>query len=556
MKKTAYLALIFLAFIGCREEAPPASEPESQPETVTPRINSARVYTGEAVQKADFTGTETQKQIRIENLDGHSVFIVKVNTSDIGASYKSTGFAYPVTETLNLQKAAPLRRRAAVPRTAAEGGKIPLYDHPSAREFNRNPPPIPPASSERFVSVTAPQLAVKGEAKQFWVQNKNSVWQKIPATLYGVSSHSNVWIANEAFSAASNTSGDNKLTPTQAQSLADKFETIYGYETALFGYEYGGGGSSPAGGVDGDTRIQILVYDIDYDADAEQDSFVLGYFWSKDFFDQTYLDRYNLKTNKAEIFYLDSWAMDAVPELIYSTLVHEFQHMINFNQKYIKNGKSSSTWYDEMLSMLAEDMISPLIGISSANAHHPINTRIPYFLGGYNAFGVTQWSEEYPLFSYGTAYAFGAYLARNYGGPKLIKEIARNSNVDASSITAALSSRGADFTQALKKYGEALVYSGTHKTESTASFDNTVSDNIYAFNAFDIWNIKNIYAGAENIPKNYQGALIWSLDWLFDMPGNSLILQSLDSWQGVTGSLDILVSKPENPAVDIYIMIR
>jgi hypothetical protein len=41
--------------------------------------------------------------------------------------------------------------------------------------------------------------------------------------------------------------------------------------------------------------------------------------------------------------------------------------MINFNVKYVTHGVSSDPWYNEMLSKMAEDIISPLIGVGASN---------------------------------------------------------------------------------------------------------------------------------------------------------------------------------------------
>jgi hypothetical protein len=66
--------------------------------------------------------------------------------------------------------------------------------------------------------------------------------------------------------------------------------------------------------------------------------------------------------------------------------------MINFNMKFVKHGKSSASWYNEMLSVMAEDVISPLIGVESTNYYHPIRRRIPTFLGSYYQVGITAWN--------------------------------------------------------------------------------------------------------------------------------------------------------------------
>jgi hypothetical protein len=256
----------------------------------------------------------------------------------------------------------------------------------------------------------------------FWVEsyyNSRTFVQK-QATLRATGQYGNIWIMDENYGSGSSS---KKITTTQAQTLAAKFDSIYPIETNLLGYEYGGepGGN---GGKDGDPKIQILIYDIDA---------VAGFFWGKDFYEQSQLSP--TKTNLAEIFYIDASQVNDVPEYIYSALFHEFQHMINFNMKSVKHNRSSESWYNEMLSVMAEDVISPLIGIGPANSGHPIRSRIPTFLNNYHLVGMSEWVTLSSA-SYAKGFAFGAYLMRNYGGANLLKEMLANNSTNIDSVTA------------------------------------------------------------------------------------------------------------------------
>ncbi|MDD6655322.1 MAG: hypothetical protein PUE59_09880 [Treponema sp.] len=132
-------------------------------------------------------------------------------------------------------------------------------------------------------------------------------------------------------------------------------------------------------------------------------------------------------------------------------MFHEFQHLENFVNKVVLSSKkhSVSTWYNEMLSMLSEDIFTDLLGIALENA--PAN-RLNFF-NAYYPLGFYQWRSESNYFpsgdvyiSYANSYAFGAYLLRNFGGIKLIKEICQNDFVDEESITKALKSLGKNLT--------------------------------------------------------------------------------------------------------------
>jgi hypothetical protein len=328
--------------------------------------------------------------------------------------------------------------------------------------------------------------------------------------------------------------------------LRDKFDIIYPVETNLFGYEFGGGlpSSDPNyGGRDGDPRIQIFVYKTELQN-------LGGYFWMKDYFSQAALgNSYPIKTNYAEIFYLNSYLLDQInPGFIYSALAHEFQHMINFNMKKIRQGLNSITWYDEMLSMLAEDLMNPFIGIEPADSGHPIQQRMPSFLATYNDYGLEQWVDGTALV-YPKNYAFGAYLLRNYGGPLLLQKMMANNSVNTASINAALAeiTPGMNFQGALDRYGEALVYSGT--AQDIISFNRTVTQAIngttYKLSPIDIWNMTR-NPGPNKGPKTYTP--------LEDVKGYSVHLQRIA--QGVNGNLSVTLTKPVSPSIDLYVMTR
>ncbi|MDR0721979.1 MAG: hypothetical protein LBF75_04165 [Treponema sp.] len=574
-------ALSIPVLLGCPPMDTSSTPDPTQPSNsilhiIIPQVDSENVYTGQAVQKITFT--HATEDMTLTQVKGHSLFLIKVNSSPNQVAARNTGHGYPPESAASQavgsfpQGTLPLTSLRESGRFVLGNHTITRYDHPGAQAFTRNLPslgiPGPRPNETRYGGISASVFATAslGATKDFWVEDKYSTWIPISAVLRAASTHSKVWVAEGHYSTTSDPK-DNKLTQAQAQAIADKFDQIYQYEPPLFGYEYGGGLPSTDpnyGGVDGDPAVHILVYDIAYDYSSSQPSGVFGFFWAKDWYDQATLDSYQstLKTNQGELFYIDTFFADAYPEAIYSTLAHEFQHMIHFNTKSRQQGKSSETWYDEMLSLLAEDVIAPKIGILVTNKYHPISSRIPTFLDGYNTAGITQWlSGDEVLISYANVYAFGAYLVRNYGGANLIKTIMENDTTNIPSLNKALqASAQISFVQALGGYGEAFIYSGAHKG-GRLSFDTTVTKEIqgipYTFTGFDLWTIPDAWQGYASIPDDHTGPLIWDGAYRFDMPGYSVIVQSLEEWQQVrTDTVHIQFQKPSNPSIDMYLMIR
>ncbi|MDR2371204.1 MAG: hypothetical protein LBD71_06965 [Treponema sp.] len=507
-------------------------------------------------------------------LNNQSLFLVKVNRSDYNVGYNYTGSASSVGDLSGGRSAVP---GALVPRES--GGEISAdpagldagetfvrREHERSQKFNSNPPPLPaetllPRRPRAFPPVV-------GDPRDFHVEDSNGNFTSVVSTtLKAQSSKANVWIADDNFDNSSSANDDQKLTMAQAEALADKFNTAYNLVTNVFGYEYGAAYGQPLGGKDGDERIQILVYDIDYDYSSTQTSGTFGYFWNKDFYTQTELDSAglsNIKTNDAEIMYIDAHFTDCAPDMIYSTLIHEFQHMIHFNEKYVRRGKRSETWYNEMLSMLAEDMIAPMIGVTGPN-NLPMG-RFPWFIRGYSE-GISRWlSGSDVYFSYANAYAFGAYLARNLGGPALVEAMAKNNYVNKDSISAALAAVSPapdvkNFDRALYRFAETLVYNGAPAGRFSfgRAASGVIGGNTYTFNGINIrnWNNSNIYSPADVvINAGGPGPLIFSLKYLFGMPPNSVLVQSRPEWQNFTGVLTVTFTLPLNPFIDQYLLIR
>ncbi|MDR1618106.1 MAG: hypothetical protein LBS06_03545, partial [Treponema sp.] len=421
------------------------------------------------VHKIDF-GSDSTKTVTLSDMNGHSVFLVKVNKGDVNTTAADSG-GVDGPAGLPLTSMAP---SFAPSSNAAGSGSGPLFvDHPAAMEFNANPPPITAAMRREARNIARSGMAAAlplppavGATGTFWVEKVygQGEWIQKQATLHAAGAHGNVWVMGDAYSASDGGTSDLKITTAQAEAMAQKFDLIYPAETKLIGYEYGGDPDDLAayGGKDGDLKVQILVYD--FMGGTGGSSGAAGFFWAKDFYTNEQLQILGYKSNLAEIFYLDVESVDLSPDYMYSALVHEFQHMINFNQKSVLNSKSSPSWYNEMLSLMAEDVISPLIGIGPDNSGHPIKTRTGTFLASYNTQGIAEW-VTLSLASYAKGFAFGAYLMRNWGGAELLGKILANDSVGIPSITAALDEiePGMTFEKAVQRYGEALIFSGAAK---------------------------------------------------------------------------------------------
>lgn len=301
-----------------------------------------------------------------------------------------------------------------------------------------------------------------GKSKEIWVDCDKTLdkYSQKNATLRAIGEDSSgnpvclVWVVKENFTTS--TSKGEMVNQTLAQNLADTFALHYAHERAVFGKEWNylfdkSDDIDYSNISDTGSLVNIVIYDIgnDYDGndsvknheDPKNECGVAGYFYAKDYYKNNikYGDDRNY-SNAGKYFYIDAaycnysgtenntsyyrGNSDKVSDSVISTLFHEFQHMINFGQKTIY-GTDVEHWYNEMLSMLAEDMMQEQLGISDEDS--PKGTRLPAFNQYYYLSGIDEYREdEYSIVSYSTAYTFGAWLAREFGGPEFVSRISRN----------------------------------------------------------------------------------------------------------------------------------
>lgn len=239
------------------------------------------------------------------------------------------------------------------------------------------------------------------------------------------------------------------------KTIAEKFDLIFKKETNICGKNYLD--SYPAIYItpDENSKIDILIYDINGDGEINSNgqSGIVGYFSPNDFY---YNNSYS---NKREVFYIDSYWLKDNPEEVFSTLAHEFNHMLNFVNKTCKYGIVYDTWFTEMLAMCAEDLLQDTLDLPD---YYSPKNRLDYF-NIYSYYGfIDPWESNVSLvqlIGYANTYAFGAYLLRNYGGAELFYELATNSYVDSAAISQALTKSGysEDFESVVRKFHEVFL---------------------------------------------------------------------------------------------------
>lgn len=361
-------------------------------------------------------------------------------------------------------------------------------------EHNENYGPVYAAPSSRAVSTDSVNYTdfTKGYRRNFWADTDISSsisYEQKPFTLRARNSSCLVWVADYCYSAA--LSSGSKVTTAIAESIADTFaehcdfeRKVFGTESSMMIDEYNYASIDMASESDTGTLVNILLYDIGDDYSSSNASGVIGYFSSKDYYVRRLSADGNTKplrySNEGKFFYIDApfcnydssatgsykfGGTGGVSQTVISTLFHEFQHMINFGNKVIEGGVSDNpSWHNEMLSMLAEDLMAQQLGLDAKE--NVAANRIPLFNRAYYNSGLTEYLKDTgkSIYSYSTAYAFGAWIAREYDGPDFIENMNKNAKTGMDSITDAIYATTGKSVSPLvlyKKFIQACVYRNT-----------------------------------------------------------------------------------------------
>lgn len=367
------------------------------------------------------------------------------------------------------------------------------------------------ASSARSASVSS-GTAISGkvgETKRIYVDNNTNIstFVQKSATLRAVGTYCYVWVVDDFYSS---TAGENKVDSAIAQEYADAFDKMYPMITNVFGkesdkiyYYYDDDWRNMENYSSTGTKINIVVYDIgnDYSLSENQQCGIVGYFYAKDYI-YNYLEK-GVTSNNGKYFYIDSGYANSNFDTTISTLAHEFQHMVNYNQKTVSHNLTSGQWFNEMLSMLCEDMMQEHLGIKDEDSP---KARTKVFNAYYYCSGISEYNSKNQICSYATAFSFGSFIARNFGGAELVQKISQNSLVDNDSITNAVNSlNGTKYTydDLFEKYLLALFGNSTYTHNKDA--DCTLKYNLgdYSSNSYEYpMTAYNIFDSEYSFPVN------------------------------------------------------
>ncbi len=384
-----------------------------------------------------------------------------------------------------------------------------VFDNSYIIDCLKNAEKYPEASSDdvsllkaSFTVSPVPSLedVVKGGSYNFYI-NDTLVNNKIDLTvntestfvLKEIGETCKIWFRNSTQGKEEPAISDDQFT-----ALASSLDSIFHKEMSIFGSNVISSYPNEFIQASAGTKLNVLIYDIGGDKVPSSETATYGGFFApKDLYNSDSIqitDANNqtktIKPNKCECIHIDSYLlkkdMDDNKKTTTSTIVHETQHLLHFINKTIKIQTESNTWYNEMLSLSAEDIFQTQLGLSDSES--PKN-RLSTFNAKYYD-GFKNWrTGDAILYSYANVYAFGAFLMRNYGGVNLINKIANNNSLNEDSITEALHALNynEDFTSVLKKFGEVIIYPrNTAKANLYKTVNQSFEGTNYSLTAIDL----------------------------------------------------------------------
>ena len=470
------------------------------------KANDGKLDSNEATVSVDITSTNIHitENYKVIPLGSNTTINKKIyldsSAKNLYLVFSNKGDTNSSTATVSHNANVAVRRENVI--VGNKEDKSIKYPPNYITDFNKKSTKSLIKNSGRNLNIVATPKSnlVVGDTHTFYLSTDKSV--STEATLKSVISNVdtnvgtrtlNVWVSNDSFG-----SGCPKatcVTQTMVDELADRFlksgsnNDIYDWVTNIYGSEWGSLASSKYSNVISQTdTIDILLTDIDQD--NRTSGGVVGYFWSKD----NFLTSQYSGSNERIMFYADSVMFantsngDYWQKILYSTLAHELQHMINFYQKNIVYTSGCETWLNEMMSVSTEDLLTTKLEHDgaravkytdgTAGASGNTNGRFPIFNKN-NDITLTNWNQTSDVLNdYSKVSSFGAFLLRNYGGAELMHNIMDNNFSDENAIIDAVkTTTGKDvtFVNILQEWGIAVMLS---------SIDNLVNAPQYNFGDF------------------------------------------------------------------------
>lgn len=276
---------------------------------------------------------------------------------------------------------------------------------------NRTAPTLP----------AAPALAI-GAERTFFAPDFRSMQQyTVSAVLRGIGSFCYIFVEEAEWNA--------RVTPRTVQAIIRAFDNatpanpqqgIYPTLTKFFGVPPD---------IDGNGKVILLLLNIQDARGA--DHYTAGFFNPADqhqgLLRNPGFRGFPIRSNEAEILYIDTQPLNPNSEKAHNVIAHEFQHLLNWH-----HDPREATWVDEGCAEYASFLCGySLLEHVAAFEKMPSVSLVTWPTGDANS-----------LPHYGAAFLWMLYLHEQYGGIGTLIEIVQNRGTSLTGVSDALASRG------------------------------------------------------------------------------------------------------------------
>lgn len=457
----------------------------------------------------------------IQHIDTPKDFIFRLNNLDA----KDVFFVFSNQNTNNSTPLPQLQRNVentnkAVRSTSFSEATFIVSGKPSITDFNNNPFKQPademgrPQYQQHLAS--KPEKLILGSSEILYDDLGKPQMSTVRKVITANGKNLYVWVADNCW--GSDSEKKHIVTQEMVDAFAPKFlnegadNDIYEWVTNAIGQPWGKTRYREL--IPETDDIHIWLTDIDND-NKTSGTITLGYYYSRD----NFLKYQYSKSNEKLLFTIDAvlfakpsfgpWNVtDYWPQQMISTLAHEFTHMIYFYQNNVLNNQEGNTAINEMSAQCVEDLVANKIladgprGVQYATSNSGesanSNGRLPLY-NSYNDYNLLNWSsnKDEVLVNYSKTYALGAYLMRNYGGAKFLRELIQNKATGVNSIVAAVNANGGavqNFGEILQRFAAANLLSDKNTSTAKYKFNtgawstSTINGTTYELGSINLYN--------------------------------------------------------------------
>ena len=149
---------------------------------------------------------------------------------------------------------------------------------------------------------------------------------------------------------------DESYNSSSLDLVCNEFEKNYAKEKSIYGNH-----------TDVDNNGKIIILFLDLNPESGNGSILNGYFNPADLIDG--------QGNNADMLYMDLGGLNNNPYYMAGTILHELQHLINYNVNVLENGTEMDVWLNEALS----ESTSVLFNSTTVNSRNKEFNNINYY---------------------------------------------------------------------------------------------------------------------------------------------------------------------------------